>query len=398
MELRSLFGKIFGTEKNKVLKSEKVTMVDGYSAIWTRFDDRLYNTTDVRVCIDTIARNGAKLNPKHVRATSRGIENRTENLQRLIAEQPNELDNAYSFYYKVISQLYLHNNSFIYISRDANGVPVGLYPLNSDKRKIKVLEYMGDIYIQFSFKDQRVYTASLKDDVILLKRFYCEGNVLGDNNDALIKVMSLKHIVKEGIINAIKTTASLKGYLKTTKAMLKPEDTKRIRDEFVNDFIHNDDGTGIAGLDATTDFTPINMSPVTATDSQMKMIADEIKNYFGLSDEILQSKYTEDQWNAFYESVLEPIAVQMSLEFTNKLFTLRERQFGNRIVFESNRLQYASNTTKVNIARYLNNYLTINEIREILNLAPIEDGDRILQSLNYIDSSIANDYQGGSEE
>lgn len=398
MELRSLFGKIFGTEKSKVLKQEKITMVDGYSAIWSRFDDNLYNTTDIRVCIDTIARNGAKLNPKHVRSSSRGFENLNKNIQRLIAEQPNELDNAYSFYYKVISQLYLNNNAFIYISRDSNGMPIGLYPILNDRRKVKVLEYMGDIYIQFSFRDGRLYTASLRDDVILLKRFYCEGDVLGDNNEALTKVMSLKHVVKEGIINAIKTTASLKGYLKTSKAMLKPEDTKRIRNEFVNDFIRSSDGSGIAGLDATTDFHPLNMSPVTATDAQMKMISDEIKNYFGLCDEIIQSKYTEDQWNAFYESVIEPIALQMSLEFSNKLFTLRERQFGNRIVFESNRLQYASNATKVNIARYMNNYMTVNEIREIFNLAPVEDGDKILQDLNHIDSEIANDYQGGNNE
>lgn len=87
----------------------------------------------------------------------------------------------------------------------------------------------------------------------------------------------------------------------------------------------------------------------------------------------------------------------MGLEFTNKLFTLTERFHGNKIVFEANRLEYASNKTKIDLARYMNNYLTINEVRKIFNLDPLEDGDVRLQDLNHISSDIADDYQGGSE-
>lgn len=392
-----LFDFIFGKPREAKQTSTELKLLDGgYSAMFTPYRSKLYDSTMVRYCIDTIARNGAKLSPRHIRSTDTRFQTLNKTIQRLVAEQPNEIDNAYSFYYKVISQLYLYNNAYVYISRDANGIPVGLYPIKA--HRVKLLEYRGDIFVQFDFSEGNRYVASLKDDVILLKRFYCENDILGDNQEAITKTMSFKHIMQEGIINAIKTTASLKGYLRTTKTMLKPEDVKRTRDQFVDDFVKNNDGSGIAGLDATTEFQPLNLNPVTASDSQTKAIDDEVKNYFGLCDEIIQSKYTEDQWNAFYESVLEPIAVQMSLEFTNKLFTLRERQFGNKIVFESNRLQYASNNTKVLIARYMNNYLTINEIREIFNLAPIEEGDRILQDLNHIDSEIANDYQGGSNE
>ena len=88
----------------------------------------------------------------------------------------------------------------------------------------------------------------------------------------------------------------------------------------------------------------------------------------------------------------------MSLEFSNKLFTPTEKAFGNEIVFESNRLQYASNNTKVEIIKNASNIMTINELREVFNLAPREDGDVIMQDLNHIDSSIANEYQVGEEE
>lgn len=389
-----LFDIIFGRENEKQ-KAVELRLLNDYRAVFSRFGGDIYDTAMIRTCIDTIARNAAKLSPKHIRSTDRGFETLNKTIQRLVSEQPNELDNAYSFYYKIVSQLFLYNNAYVYIARDPNGVPIGLYPVLPERTKL--LEYQGDVYVEFQFSERRRYIASLRDDVILLKRFYCQNDILGEGQEAIIKAMSFRHVMQEGIVNAIKTTANLRGYLKTTKTMLKPEDVKRTRDQFVNDFVNNSDGTGIAGLDATTDFKELNLNPVTASDGQVEYINAEIKNYFGLCDEIIQSKYTEDEWNAFYESVLEPIAVQMSLEFTNKLFTLRERQFGNKIIFESNRLQYASNTTKVQIARYLNNYLTMNEIREIFNLAPLEDGGKILQDLNHINADIADDYQGGED-
>ena len=329
-------------------------------------------------------------------ATDREYVQLNRNIARLLSQQPNELDNAYSFYYKIISLLYLNNNSFVYVARDVDGVPVGLYPLNP--KRYKLLEYQGDVFIQFEFNKEK-YVASLKDDIIHLKRFYCEEDIFGGSNEPIEKTMSIHHIMREGLINAIKTTSSIKGILKTTKAMLKPEDIKATRDQFVKDFISDSDNKhGIAGLDATTDFNPITLNPMTATADQIKEINTEILDNFGISQEIIQSNYDEDKWNAFYQSVLEPLAVQMGLEFTIKLFTLTERFHGNRIVFEANRLEYASNKTKIDIARYLNNYLTVNEIRRIFNLSPLEDGDVRLQDLNHISSEIADDYQEGRNE
>ena len=121
----------------------------------------------------------------------------------------------------------------------------------------------------------------------------------------------------------------------------------------------------------------------TASDSQVKSINDKILSYFGINENIIQSKYSEDEWNAFYESVLEPIGLQMSLEFSNKLFTPTEKNFGNEILFESNRLQYASNKTKIELIRYCGNILTYNEQREIFNLAPVEGGDVFMIDQNH---------------
>ena len=396
MELRSLFSNIFGNDKNTTPpeRATELKILDDRKAVFTPYRGDFENDPDVLKCIDAIARNGAKMHPRHIRNYADKMENLKGNLYKILAKQPNEIQNAYQFYYQVISNLELYNDSFVYIQRDKDLKVTGLYPLNF--KEGKYYEYQGKLWLRLKFgrKTERFVPY---DSCIHLTRFVGEDGLFGGSPKAIIKTLSIKHVVDEGIINAIKTTQAIKGVIKSTQAMLKPEDVKKMRDQFVEDFVKKGDKSGIGGLDATTDFTPVKIEPTTASDGQVKNIDNKLLAYFGISDEIIQSKYTEDQWNAFYESVLEPIGLQMSLEFTNKLFTPTEKNFGNEIIFESNRLQYASNNTKINLLRYANNIMTINELREVFNLAPIESGDVIMQDLNHIDSDIANDYQMGND-
>ena len=125
------------------------------------------------------------------------------------------------------------------------------------------------------------------------------------------------------------------------------------------------------------------MTPTIASAEQMKQIDDKVLKAFGINEKIITSSYNENEWNAFYESIIEPIAIQMSLEFTNKLFTATEKNFGNEIIFESNRLQYASNETKINMVRYCGNIMMVNEQREMFNLAPVEGGDVFMIDQNH---------------
>lgn len=397
MEKRSLFSRIFGTDKSSVIPqtATEVKVLDDNKAIFTPYKGDFKEDIDIRACVDAIARNGAKMHPRHLRNFGGKYEDLKDNLYKILAKQPNEIQDAYKFYYQVITNLELYNDSFVYIQRDNDLKVQALYPL--DFTEGKLYEFEGKLWIKFRFGRSKERFVPY-DSCIHLTRFVGKDGLFGGSTLPIIKVLSVKHVIDEGIINAIRTTQHIKGVLKSTKAILKPEDVKKMRDQFVADFITNGDKTGIGGLDATTDFTPVRIEPTTASDSQVKIFDNKILSYFGLSEEIIQSRYTEDQWNAFYESVLEPIGLQMSLEFTNKIFTPTEKNFGNEIMFESNRLQYASNSTKINLLRYANNIMTINELREVFNLAPREDGDVIMQDLNHIDSSIANEYQVGGNE
>ena len=128
--------------------------------------------------------------------------------------------------------------------------------------------------------------------------------------------------------------------------------------------------------------------------------AQELLAHIFITEKIVNSSYNEDEFSAFYESVLEPLAVQLGLEFTRKVFTERERVCGNSILFESGRLQFSSNQTKVNLIKELIPYglLTVNQALEILNLPSVPDGDKRLQTLNVVDAAKANKYQLGENQ
>lgn len=397
MERRSLFSRIFGTDKNSEIPqtATEVKVLDDQKATFTPYKGDFHDDIDIRACVDAIARNGAKMHPRHIRNYDGKMENLKSNLYKLLSKQPNEIQDAYKFYYQVITNLELYNDSFVYIQRDSDLNVIGLYPLDFSEGKL--YEFEGKLWIKFRFGRSKERFVPY-DSCIHLTRFVGKDGLFGGSTIPIIKTLSIKHIIDEGIVNAIKTTQRIKGIVKTTKSMLKPEDVKKMRDQFVDDFIKGGDRIGIGGLDATTDFTPVKIEPTTASDNQVKIFDDKILSYFGVNENIIQSKYSEDEWNAFYESVLEPIGLQMSLEFTNKLFTPTQKNFGNEIIFESNRLQYASNKTKIELLRYANNIMTLNELREVFNLTPRENGDVILIDQNHSVMEETDETEGNNDE
>ena len=194
-------------------------------------------------------------------------------------------------------------------------------------------------------------------------------------------------------------TNSLKGILNFTNAMLKPDDIKKDRDQFVKDFLGKGNNSGIAALDTKAQFQEINMKPITLDDKQLQRVNNNIYDYFGVSEAIINNSYTPEEWNAFYEGVIEPLSVQMEQAFTYAIFSKRAIREGHKIIFTTHRLQYASLDQKIKLLNSILPYGLVSKdtALELLDMHPIggEEGAKILQSLNNIDSSIANDYQGG---
>lgn len=157
----------------------------------------------------------------------------------------------------------------------------------------------------------------------------------------------------------------------------------------------NSKSSGIAAIDSTADFIPVSTKAESAEEAQLKYLQSEVYAYFGINEAIVNGSYNETEWQAFYESIIEGIKIQLSQEFTAKVFTEKEKEYGNIIDFNSNRLTYASTTNKVNMVKELGSLglLTTNEARELFDLPPVEDGDKRLVSLNYINADKADEYQ-----
>jgi len=394
-EKRSFFKTIFGKkDTTKELTTYKV--LNGYEAFFSMWGKNIYDSKVARTAIDRIATHAAKLTPKH-------IQNDINHpiygeINYLLQNKPNLIMTTYDFIYKVVSQLYTYNNAFVYIAKDSQGFITGFYPILSYEDKL-LEDKSGRVYLKFKFINNRDYTLPYTD-LIHLRKFYNEDDFWGTSNKVLHTDLETAHTSSEGIKNAIKTTNGLKGILTYTNAMLKPEDIKTNRDNFVKDFLGAGNGSGIAALDAKATFQEINMKPVTLDDEQLKRVNQNIYDYFGVSEAVIRNDYTPEKWNAFFEGVIEPLSIQLGEAFTNAIFGERAIREGHRIIFTTHRLQYASIDSKIKLLQTILPYglVTKDTALELLDMHPIggEEGAKILQSLNNIDSSLANEYQGGN--
>lgn len=398
MQFRNMLNNIFGNKTPPQATTYYKTLND-FAPTFTPFSGALYDSDVCRTCIDTIAKNAAKLKPRHIRRDmkdGKSITDVHDNLEWLLSVRPNIYMSAYDFLYKVVAQLYSCNNAFIYI-QTVNGVVAGLYPINFSN--ITMVEYENELYCKFLFGTGFQMTVPYAD-IIHLRRHFNRDDLFGEDGVKPFKpTLDLMRTVNQGIVNAIKSSARIRGILKFT-GTLRPEDMKKQRDAFVGDYLSINNDGGIAATDTKAEFIPMESKPQMADGDQMAVIRENTYRYFGVNQKIIQSEYSESDWDSFYESVLEPIAIQLSLECTVKLFTTRELGFGNEIIFEANRLQYVSAKTKIQLIKELSplGLLSVNEGREIFNLGPVENGDKRYVSLNYVDSDKQNKYQLGEDD
>lgn len=399
-EKRSLFNVIFGKNKNQQNKNITQTqfqLLSGWNTQFSTLPEGTYNSKVARQVIDRIATHCAKLVPKHIQGNI--TNNIKGDINFLLSNQPNPLMNTFDFIYRVISLLYTDCNAFVFIAKDKTGFITGFYPVLATTYEL-LQSVDGTMYLQFDFVNGQTYTIPYLE-LIHLRLFYNRNDIFGMSNSVLQTDLNTANTVTEGIDKAIKTTSNLKGILQYENSMLKEKDLKSNKENFVKDFLNMDNEGGIAALDAKAKFEPVNLKPITLDNEQLKQVNYNIFDYFGVSEKIIDNSFTEEEWNAFYEGIIEARAIQMSYAFTNKIFKRQSIKDGHKIVFTANRLQYASLKTKTELLRVVAPWsmIKVDEGREILDLAPLggEEGNRILQSLNNIDSSIANKYQVGGE-
>lgn len=391
--MESIFAHIFRKKKPPTGETARAEVLGGVNNSFSAWSGDAYANDVYRAAVDSIARNAAKLKGSHViryhdRARSEG----DRRINRLLQIEPNPYMSAYDLFYKLVTRLFLYNDTFAYLQRDSRGNLAGIFPLTPTRVDF-LSDDSGALVCHFTFTGgKEVYLPYT--DVVHLRRNFNDNDLLGDKNTALFPALQLAHTQNEGILHAIKSSANIRGILKTN-VLTSVESLKAFQKEFIDNFLNVSNNGGVLPIDAKAEYIPIDNKPYAIDASQLEAVKKKIYDYLGTNEAIVSSSYTEDQWAAFYESTIEPVALQMGLEFTRKIFNERERAFGNFVIFESGRLQFSSNATKTSMIKELMPYgmFTLNEARDIFNLAGLPDGDMRFQTLNVVAADIARKYQ-----
>lgn len=369
--------------KNKSVTVTRIELVTDKGNGFYSWNGKLYQSDIVRSAIRPKARAVGKLIAKHIRNNNtEGFKVNPEPYIRFLLEEPNPYMSGQMFQEKMATQLELNNNAFAYIYRDENGYPVELYPILALNTEA-IYDSSGLLYLKFILRNGKVVTFCYSD-IIHLRQDYNENDIFGESPaNALTSLMEIVNTTDQGIVKAIKNSNIIKWLLKFNQS-LRPEDLKKQTKQFIDDYMNiESDTVGAAATDAKAEVKQVEPKDYVPNAVQMEKTTQRIYSFFNTNENIIQSKYTEDEWNAYYESVIEPLSMQFSNEYSRKLFSRRERGFGNKIIFEASSLQYASMSTKLNLLQMVDRgAMTPNEWRNVMNMAPIEGGDEVIRRLD----------------
>lgn len=360
-----LFDWLFKTKPKEVGKYEgEFKVLNGYKPHFSAWNKDLYESELIRAAIGARATHISKLTVE-ISGAARPV------LRNKLKHAPNELQTWGQFLYRLSTILDMHNTAFIVPVFDQYGEPSGVYAPLPDR--CKIVQYNNAPYIRYDFGYGQ--SASIEYDLCgILTRFQYRNDFFGEDNAALLPTMDLIHIQNQGIEEGVKSAATYR-FMATLNNFSKAEDLKNERKRFTAENFAGDGGGLLLFPNTYANVKQIEAKPFTADAEQMQMIRDNVFEYFGVNEDVLQNKAYGDAWAAFYEGVVEAFAIQFSDVMTKMLFTLREQTEGNKVTATSNRLQYMSNADKLNVAAQMadRGLMTRNEIREIFNLAPLPE-------------------------
>ena len=365
----SLFTDIFRPDrkqKNAVYGAEMFKTLTPYKPVFHTWQGSIYESELIRAAIYARARHISKLKFDTTGVAKLG-------LQSKLKQGPNQWQTWPQFLSRTSTILDIHNTAFIVPVKDKSLNTTGYYTVLPTR--CEVVEYDNDIWLRYRFNTGDIGAVRLNECVILTQHQY-KRDFFGETNTALDPTLKVIDMNKQGIEEAIKNGATFRFWAKMNN-FTKDADLKKEADRF-GSLAFGEDSDGMLLFPNTyTDIHQYENKPYTVDPQQMEQINRNVYNYFGVNEDVLQNKAYGDSWAAFYEGCVEVFAIALSDGLTKAMYTERERATGNAVMFTSNRLQYMSNADKLQVAAQLTDrgIFSINEAREVFNLAPVEGGD-----------------------
>jgi HK97 family phage portal protein len=360
-----LFESIFGKQKIAKPSQGFWTLLDGYTPTFTSWGGELYESEVIRAAVHASANHVSKLSVKVLGSAQ-------PELQTRLRHAPNEWQTWGQFLYRLSTILDMQNTAFIVKIRDEFDHITGIYPLMPNM--CTILSTPNGPLLRYTFRNGK-QADTLMSDCGILTKFQYQNDVFGEDNKALSATMDLINIQNQGIQEAVKNSASFR-FMAQLKNFATAKDLKEARENFNKENLQGEGGGMLLFPNTYTNVQQLNNTPYVASNEEMERIRTNVFDYFGVNEDVLQNKAYGDAWNAFYEGRIKPFAIQFSDVVSRMLFSDNERARGTQIMATSNRLQYMSNTEKLNVSAQMADRGIMNrdEIREIWNLDPLPDG------------------------
>ena len=370
-----LFEKLFKTKKSKTIAGTRWEPLTAYKSAFTTWRGEVYEFDQVRAAIDCLARNTAKLKPILTGTAER-------NMRTQLKNQPNKYMTWYQFLYRTRTIWEMQNNAIIVPILDEYNRTVGVFPVLPSSCEI-VEDMAGREYVRFEFSGGKRGAMELEKCGIVTKYQY-RDDIFGSSNTALNGTCDLLDLNRQAIKEAIKNTSTFR-FMGRMNNFAQDEDIKAERKRVKDANLSDNEGFLLLFSNLIDDVKQVDVKPWTIDDKQLAVINQNIEKYYGVTTEAITNSLVGDQASAFYEGAIEPFAIQLSEVLSRMLFSNIQRNNGNAIVFSANRIQFMTNSDKLNISSAMadRGLMTINEIREIWELQPIEGGDRLIARGEY---------------
>lgn len=360
-----LFEKIFKKQKHEKQNGGIFETLTAYMPMFNDWDGAIYESELVRSAINARATHISKL-------AVEVFGDAKPTLQKSLKTAPNDWQTWGQFLYRLSTILDVQNTAFIVPVMDSYGTTTGVYPILPSF--CEIIEYGGEPWLRYMFNSGEYAAIEMRYCGIMTK-FQYSDDFFGESNAALTPTMELINIQNQGITEGVKSSATFR-FMARINNFTSAEDLAKERKRFTKENLQNGDGGVLLFPNTFSDIKQIESKPFVVDEAQMESIRKNVFDYFGINEEIIQNKAYGDAWSAFYEGAIEPFAIQFSDVVTKMLFTAEEKTNGNFVMATANRLQYMSNSEKLNVSAQMADRGIMNrdEIREIWNLPPLPDG------------------------
>ena len=355
-------------------------MINSYSPVFSTFKGGLYEMELTRAAIHTFATHFSKAQPVIKGEVYRG-------LGKVLKFRPNDIMTTSQFLYKVATIFETENNCFIiptYEDRE-HGRITGFFPVRASGSRIVTVDGVLMLVYQVNNGVTPKTHSIPYAEVGHLKSHFYRHEFYGENNEPMNATMRLLDVQQQAIKNSVEQSATIRFMAKISN-LLKPEDIKLEQERLRNANLSVDNNGGIFVYDSKySDVKQVDSKPFTVDAQQTKLIQENVFNYFGTNINILQGRASESEWEAYFESKLEPLLIQLSQVMTNMLFNTTDLNNGSMCVWEGSRLQYASAKTKMSLwsTGFDRGLFSRNDGRELFNMPKIDGGDDFMIRLEY---------------